>query len=185
MVLRPRLAEGKRAVNFRIRWLTALVACGAAGSGAGRPPPRRGSRPAASRRWMPLRHRSRPARSPRLFRAGGRDRPRRRGLSGLANPRARAAPSRPHRRAVQLGRADRRLRILVDGRGAAVAMRPGASRPCRNSGERPLFSVRLWVVDAIAERHKISREEAWRGFKSCLEDREARKAGAVLGCDTL
>ncbi len=48
-----------------------------------------------------------------------------------------------------------------------------------------LFSVRPWVVDAIAQRRGISRDEAWRRFRSCLEDREARKAGSVLDCDTL
>lgn len=48
-----------------------------------------------------------------------------------------------------------------------------------------LFSVRSWVIDAIAARRKISREEAWRRFKVCLEDREARKAGGPLDCDTL
>lgn len=48
-----------------------------------------------------------------------------------------------------------------------------------------LFSVRVWVIDAIAARRKISREEAWRRFKSCLEDREARKPGPVPDCDAL
>lgn len=48
-----------------------------------------------------------------------------------------------------------------------------------------LFGVRPWVIDAIAERRRISRDEAWRRFKSCLEEREARKPGAVLDCDTL
>jgi hypothetical protein len=48
-----------------------------------------------------------------------------------------------------------------------------------------LFHIRPWVIDAIAERRKISREEAWRRFKACLEDREARKPGAMLDCDML
>ena len=48
-----------------------------------------------------------------------------------------------------------------------------------------LFMVRPWVIDAIAERRKISREEAWRRFKACLEDREARKPGAAFDCDML
>jgi hypothetical protein len=48
-----------------------------------------------------------------------------------------------------------------------------------------LFSIRPWVIDAIAERRKISREEAWRRFKACLEDREARKRAVVPDCDTL
>lgn len=48
-----------------------------------------------------------------------------------------------------------------------------------------LFNVRPWVIDAIAERRRISREEAWRRFRACLEDREARKAEVLLSCDTL
>jgi len=48
-----------------------------------------------------------------------------------------------------------------------------------------LFSVRPWVIDAMAERRKIGRDEAWRRFKACLEDREARRPGAVLDCDAL
>lgn len=48
-----------------------------------------------------------------------------------------------------------------------------------------LFSVRPWVIDAIAERRKIGRDEAWRRFRACLEDREARKLVAPLDCDTL
>jgi hypothetical protein len=48
-----------------------------------------------------------------------------------------------------------------------------------------LFAVRPWVIDAIAERRKISREQAWRRFKSCLEDREARKSGVMLACDAI
>jgi hypothetical protein len=41
------------------------------------------------------------------------------------------------------------------------------------------------VIDAIAERRKISRDEAWRRFKACLEEREARRPGALFDCDTL
>jgi hypothetical protein len=49
-----------------------------------------------------------------------------------------------------------------------------------------LFHVRPWVIDAIAERRKISREEAWRRFKTCLEERETRKTGgALIECDAL
>jgi hypothetical protein len=48
-----------------------------------------------------------------------------------------------------------------------------------------LFHIRPWVIDAIAERRRISREEAWRRFKACLEDREARKPGTMLECDML
>jgi hypothetical protein len=48
-----------------------------------------------------------------------------------------------------------------------------------------LFSVRPWVIEAISARRNISRDEAWRRFKACLEDREARKAGAFFDCDTL
>ncbi len=48
-----------------------------------------------------------------------------------------------------------------------------------------LFNVRPWVIDAMADRHRIGRDEAWRRFKACLQDREARKPGAVLDCDTL
>jgi hypothetical protein len=48
-----------------------------------------------------------------------------------------------------------------------------------------LFNVRPWVIDAMAARHRIGRDEAWRRFKACLEDREARKPGAPLDCDTL
>jgi hypothetical protein len=48
-----------------------------------------------------------------------------------------------------------------------------------------LFSVRPWVIDAIAERRGIGRDEAWRRFRACLEDREARRPGAVPDCDTL
>jgi hypothetical protein len=46
-----------------------------------------------------------------------------------------------------------------------------------------LFHVRPWVVDAIAERRKISRDEAWRRFKACLEHRET--TGRYFDCDTL
>jgi hypothetical protein len=48
-----------------------------------------------------------------------------------------------------------------------------------------LFNVRPWVIDAIAERRRISRDEAWRRFKSCLEHRELRKQDGVRDCDTL
>ena len=48
-----------------------------------------------------------------------------------------------------------------------------------------LFSIRPWVIDAMAERRKISREEAWRRFKACLEAREARRPGGPFDCDTL
>lgn len=47
-----------------------------------------------------------------------------------------------------------------------------------------LFEVRPWVIDSIAERRKISREEAWRRFKKCLEERETRKGGP-LDCDMI
>jgi hypothetical protein len=46
-----------------------------------------------------------------------------------------------------------------------------------------LFHVRPWVIDAIAERRKISREEAWRRFKTCLETRETSRR--YLDCDTI
>lgn len=48
-----------------------------------------------------------------------------------------------------------------------------------------LFHVRPWVIDALAERRKISREEAWRRFKTCIAEQEARKPGGFLNCDTL
>ncbi|HEX8572981.1 MAG TPA: hypothetical protein VF759_09530 [Allosphingosinicella sp.] len=48
-----------------------------------------------------------------------------------------------------------------------------------------LFEVRPWVIDAIAERRKIGRDEAWRRFRACLERREAGKRGAQPDCDTL
>lgn len=48
-----------------------------------------------------------------------------------------------------------------------------------------LFSIRPWVIDAIAERRKIGRDEAWRRFRACLEEREARRPGPILDCDTL
>ena len=44
-----------------------------------------------------------------------------------------------------------------------------------------LFHVRPWVIDAIAQRRKISREEAWRRFKSCLATRETSRR--YLDCD--
>ncbi len=46
-----------------------------------------------------------------------------------------------------------------------------------------LFHVRPWVIDAIAERRKISREEAWRRFKACLETRSTTRR--YLDCDTI
>jgi hypothetical protein len=48
-----------------------------------------------------------------------------------------------------------------------------------------LFQIRPWVIDAITARRRISREEAWRRFKTCLEHREARKPGALMDCDSL
>lgn len=46
-----------------------------------------------------------------------------------------------------------------------------------------LFHVRTYVVDAIAERRKISRDEAWRRFRTCLEQREA--SGRYFDCDVI
>ena len=48
-----------------------------------------------------------------------------------------------------------------------------------------LFEVRPWVIDAIAERRKISRGEAWRRFKACIEKREERESGSMLDCDRI
>jgi hypothetical protein len=48
-----------------------------------------------------------------------------------------------------------------------------------------LFRIRAWVIDAIAERRKIGRDEAWRRFRACLEAQEARKTGGYFDCDTL
>ncbi len=48
-----------------------------------------------------------------------------------------------------------------------------------------LFEVRAHVIDAIAERRKISRDEAWRRFRNCIEKREARKSGSMLDCDRI
>ena len=48
-----------------------------------------------------------------------------------------------------------------------------------------LFEVRPWVVDAIAQRRKISRDDAWRRFKDCIEKREGRKSGTMLDCDRI
>jgi hypothetical protein len=48
-----------------------------------------------------------------------------------------------------------------------------------------LFEVRPHVIDSIAERRKISRDEAWRRFRSCIETREARKSGNMLDCDSI
>ena len=46
-----------------------------------------------------------------------------------------------------------------------------------------LFHVRPWVVDAIAQRRKIGRDEAWRRFKACLEQRETTRR--FFDCDML
>ena len=46
-----------------------------------------------------------------------------------------------------------------------------------------LFHVRAHVVDAIAERRKISRDEAWRRFRTCLERRETTRH--YFDCDIL
>lgn len=46
-----------------------------------------------------------------------------------------------------------------------------------------LFHVRPWVVDAIAARRKISRAEAWRRFRACLEQRET--TGRYFDCDII
>jgi len=48
-----------------------------------------------------------------------------------------------------------------------------------------LFNIRPWVIDAIAERRRIGRDEAWRRFRACLEAREARTSGGYVDCDTL
>jgi hypothetical protein len=48
-----------------------------------------------------------------------------------------------------------------------------------------LFHIRPHVIDAIAERRKIGRDEAWRRFKSCIEDKEGSRGGALIECDTL
>lgn len=48
-----------------------------------------------------------------------------------------------------------------------------------------LFQVRPWVIDAIAERRKIGRDEAWRRFIACIEEREARTPGPLIDCDML
>jgi len=47
-----------------------------------------------------------------------------------------------------------------------------------------LFHVRPHVIDSIAERRRISRDEAWRRFRKCLEDRESRR-GTYFDCDML
>jgi hypothetical protein len=47
-----------------------------------------------------------------------------------------------------------------------------------------LFQVRPWVIDAIAERRKISRGEAWRRFKACIEEREAGSR-RTIDCDMI
>ena len=46
-----------------------------------------------------------------------------------------------------------------------------------------LFNVRPHVIDSIAERRKISRDEAWRRFKTCLEQRET--SARYVDCDTI
>jgi len=46
-----------------------------------------------------------------------------------------------------------------------------------------LFHVRPYVIDAIAARRKISRDEAWRRFRSCLEQRET--SGRYFDCDII
>ena len=46
-----------------------------------------------------------------------------------------------------------------------------------------LFQVRPHVIDAIAERRKISRDEAWRRFRSCLEKRESSRS--YFDCDVI
>lgn len=48
-----------------------------------------------------------------------------------------------------------------------------------------LFNIRPWVIDAIAARRRIGRDEAWRRFRACLEAREARASGGLVDCDTL
>lgn len=46
-----------------------------------------------------------------------------------------------------------------------------------------LFHVRAHVIDAIAERRKISRDEAWRRFRTCLEQRETTRR--YFDCDMI
>ena len=46
-----------------------------------------------------------------------------------------------------------------------------------------LFHVRSNVIDAIAERRKVSRDEAWRRFRACLEQRET--SGRYFDCDMI
>jgi hypothetical protein len=48
-----------------------------------------------------------------------------------------------------------------------------------------LFRIRSWVIDAIADRRGISRDEAWRRFRACLEAQEAKTAGGYFDCDTV
>lgn len=48
-----------------------------------------------------------------------------------------------------------------------------------------LFELRPWVIDAIAERRKIGRDEAWRRFRACIERREASKSATPVDCDRL
>jgi hypothetical protein len=58
-------------------------------------------------------------------------------------------------------------------------------RDIRRPPNEPNLEVRRRVIDAIAERRRISRDEAWSKFKTCAEAREARKAGSPLDCDTI
>lgn len=46
-----------------------------------------------------------------------------------------------------------------------------------------LFHVRPYVIDAIAQRRKVSRDEAWRRFRTCLEERES--SGRYFDCDII
>jgi hypothetical protein len=48
-----------------------------------------------------------------------------------------------------------------------------------------LFRIRSWVIDAIAERRNIARDEAWRRFRACLEAQEAKRTAGYFDCDTL
>jgi hypothetical protein len=46
-----------------------------------------------------------------------------------------------------------------------------------------LFHVRPWVIEAIAARRKVSRDEGWRRFKACMEQRETTRR--FFDCDAL
>jgi len=48
-----------------------------------------------------------------------------------------------------------------------------------------LFRIRAWVIDAIADRRRIGRDEAWRRFRACVEAQEAKTTGGFFDCDTL